>query len=81
MVVGNVLPAPVQFQLGVLILKELSIVGSISSTRADVEEALKLTSEGKIRPVVHKTLPLAQALEGHRMMSERASLGRVMLKP
>jgi acryloyl-coenzyme A reductase len=80
-VVGNVLPSPVQFQLGVLILKELSIVGSISSVRTDVEDALKLTAEGKIRPIVHDILPLAEAQRGHKLMSEKASLGRVMLKP
>jgi acryloyl-coenzyme A reductase len=80
-VVGNVLPSPVQFQLGVLILKELSIVGSVSSVKKDVEDALKLTAEGKIKPVVHDTLPLEEASRGHKLMSERATLGRVMLKP
>jgi len=80
-VVGNVLPSPVQFQLGVLILKELSIAGSISSTKVDVEEALRLTAEGQIRPVIHDVLPLAEAQRGHKLLSEKASLGRVMLKP
>jgi len=80
-VVGNVLPSPVQFQLGTLILKELSIVGSISSVRKDVEDALRLTAEGKIKPVVHDTLPLEEASRGHKLMSEKATLGRVMLKP
>jgi acryloyl-coenzyme A reductase len=80
-VVGNVLPSPVQFQLGVLILKELSIIGSISSVKKDVEDALRLTAEGKIKPVVHDILPLEEASRGHKLMTERATLGRVMLKP
>ncbi|HVP23309.1 MAG TPA: zinc-binding dehydrogenase [Conexivisphaerales archaeon] len=80
-VVGNVLPSPIQFQLGVLILKELSVIGSISSVKQDVEDALRLTVDGRIKPVVHEVLPLADAQMGHRLMSGRASLGRIMLRP
>ena len=80
-VVGNVLPSPVSFQLGSLILKELSVVGSLSSVRRDVEDALKMTAEGKIKPIVHDTIPLEEASRGHKLMSDKATLGRVMLKP
>ena len=79
--VGNILPSPIQFQLGVLILKEISVIGSISSVKEDVKDALELTAAGKIKPVVYDTLPLADAQKGHRIMSEKASLGRIMLRP
>ncbi|MEM0117082.1 MAG: zinc-binding dehydrogenase [Conexivisphaerales archaeon] len=80
-VVGNVNPAPTQLMLGHIILRENSIIGSLSSTRKEVEQALRLSAEGKIRPVVHAVLPLDQASEGHKIMKERGSLGRILLKP
>lgn len=79
--VGNVNPKPVEIMLGHIILRENSIFGSLSSTKKDVQEALRMTAEGKIRPVVHSVLPLKDAAQGHRMIKERATLGRVLLKP
>jgi acryloyl-coenzyme A reductase len=79
--VGNVLPSSVPVQLGTLILKELAVIGSLSSTHADVRDALLMTADGRIKPIVHDTLPLAEASNGHKLMSEKATLGRVMLRP
>lgn len=80
-VVGNVKPEPTQLMLGYIILRENSIIGSLSSTKKDVEEALMLTAEGKIKPVIHEILPLEKALEGHKTMREKNSFGRILLKP
>jgi acryloyl-coenzyme A reductase len=80
-VVGNVDPRPTDMSLGLIILRENSILGSVSSTRKEVEEALRMTAEGKIRPVIHTILNLEQAERGHEMMRKRESLGRVLLKP
>lgn len=80
-VVGNVVPAPVQMSLGTLILKENAVVGSLSSTKKDVEDAIQMTADGEIRAVVHDVLPLEDALRGHQLMEDRGSLGRVLLKP
>lgn len=80
-VVGNVDPRPVPVALGIMILKENSILGSYSSRKKDVVEALKLSSEGKIKPIIHDTLPLDEAQEAHDMLRRRGALGRIILKP
>jgi len=80
-IVGNVNPAPAQLMLGHIILRENSLIGSLSSTRKEVEQALKLSAEGKVKPVIHTILPLEQASEGHKIMKEKGSLGRILLKP
>jgi len=80
-IVGNVNPAPAQLMLGHIILRENSLIGSLSSTKKEVEQALKLSVEGKIKPVIHAVLPLEQAFEGHKIMKEKGSLGRILLRP
>jgi acryloyl-coenzyme A reductase len=79
--VGNVKPLPTEVALGLIILRENSIFGSLSSTKPEVEEALRMTAQGLLRPVIHAILPLEDAAKGHMLMRERASLGRVLLKP
>lgn len=80
-VVGNVDPQPVPVALGIMILKENSILGSYSSRKKDVVEALKLSAEGKITPIIHDTLRLNQAQEAHDILRRRGALGRIILRP
>jgi len=79
-VVGNVTAASVEFPLGFIILRENYIAGCISSTKADVKEALMLTAEGKINPVV-SVYPLEKAQEAHAAIRRKETVGRVLLKP
>jgi NADPH:quinone reductase-like Zn-dependent oxidoreductase len=44
-------------------------------------ELWDLHAKGALRPVVHATLPLAQAAEAHRIMEARANLGKIVLTP
>jgi NADPH:quinone reductase len=40
-----------------------------------------LVAEGKLKPVVHKALPLSQAAEAHRVVDSRDFFGKVVLLP
>jgi NADPH2:quinone reductase len=44
-------------------------------------ELWDLHARGALKPVVHATLPLAQAAEAHRIMEARANLGKIVLTP
>lgn len=79
-VVGNVNVQPVNLNLGPLILRGVTISGSVSSRKTDLLEALKMTAEGKIKPIIHDIIPLEQAQQAHDMMRKKESLGRVLLK-
>lgn len=78
-VVGNVTPDPVSLPLGLIILKGNSITGSISSTREDMKEALKMTSEGKIKPVIEKKIELDEINQAFEDIKNRKVVGRVMI--
>ncbi|NKE64140.1 zinc-binding dehydrogenase [Lentzea sp. PSKA42] len=50
-----------------------------ATARELLAEALALTAQGKIRPVIGATYPLAQAEKAHRSLEERTTLGKSLL--
>ncbi len=78
-VVGNVVPDPVDLPLGLIILKGNSIVGSISSTRSDVSRVLEMEKEGKIKPVIDRKVRLENVEEAYTEIREKKNFGRILL--
>jgi alcohol dehydrogenase len=60
---------------------ELKIIGSNSFYDEDLSALMKLISEGKIKPVIDKVLPLEQASEGLRLIQDREIFGKVVVTP
>ncbi|HEY8208278.1 MAG TPA: zinc-binding dehydrogenase, partial [Myxococcaceae bacterium] len=71
----------VKIDLRVLFRKQLSLLGSTMGSKADLFQVLRLVEEGKLRPVLDRTLPLAQAADAHRLLAGRAQFGNVVLVP
>lgn len=75
--------------LRTLMAKELKITGSLlrplpDAEKAQIAQALKATvwpliAAGRVRPVVHAVLPLAQAAEAHRLMEAGSHVGKLVL--
>ena len=42
---------------------------------------MRLIAEGKIKPVIDKVLPLAEAREGLRLIEDREVIGKVVVVP
>jgi NADPH:quinone reductase len=49
--------------------------------KAGTENCFRLMREGKLRMLVGKSYPLAQAAEAHRFMQSRQSVGKLVLVP
>lgn len=47
--------------------------------QSEIDEIFRLFAAGKIRPVVGKSFPLAQAAEAHRYLHDRKNIGKVIL--
>jgi len=60
---------------------ELNVMGSNSFYDDDLSALMKLIEGGKIKPVIDKVLPLAQAREGLRLIQDREVLGKVIVTP
>jgi NADPH:quinone reductase len=81
--------APEPLNLFRLFEKSLKVSGFVLYTvaavpevmRCGIEESLRLITEKKVRIVIGKTFPLAQAAEAHRFMESRQSIGKLVLIP
>ena len=72
-----------------VMLKRLTLTGSTlrvqsDARKAEIAAALQetvwpLIAAGEIRPLIHRTLPLAEAGEAHRIMESASHMGKIML--
>lgn len=61
--------------------RQLSLLGSRRVTSTELQQVLRLLSEGAFKPKIHKVLPLKAAREGHELIEQRANVGKVLLIP
>ena len=64
-----------------VIFRDAEVLGASGVSRATVELAGQMALNGQIRPVVDLELPLDQAAEAYRLVSERWPTGRIVLLP
>jgi NADPH:quinone reductase-like Zn-dependent oxidoreductase len=60
---------------------ERRIVGAWMGSMAELAFGLDLVKRGKIRSTLHKTLPLNEVREAHRMMARAEVVGKLALLP
>ena len=61
--------------------RHLTILGSFMGSKSELLEAMRFVERGRIRAVIDRTLPLAEARRAHELMQERAQFGKLVLKP
>jgi NADPH:quinone reductase-like Zn-dependent oxidoreductase len=64
-----------------LYVGEVSILGAYMGSRWELIEAVRLIAQGRARPVLDRTFPLAEAAEAQRRMEARQNLGKIILVP
>lgn len=79
----------VEVDLLPIMLKRLTLTGSTLRPRSVAEKASiareleakvwPLLAQGKIKPQIYKTFPLAEAAEAHRLMESSAHVGKIVL--
>ena len=80
-VIGNLETLPVMINPGLMIVKELEIIGAYATTQSELQKALSFIDSGVLRPWISEVLPLADAWRAHQMLEERAVAGRLVLMP
>ena len=78
---GEILGQSVSLNPAEVIFRDARILGASGVSRAIVEQAGRMALEGKLRPVVDLELPLEQASEAYRLVSDRKPTGRIVLLP
>jgi NADPH:quinone reductase-like Zn-dependent oxidoreductase len=61
--------------------KSVAILGAFMGCKADLLEVVRHIGEGRLRPVVDRTLPLSECARAHRLIEERAVFGKIVLIP
>ena len=74
---GEVVP----FDIIPFFRRELRLAGSKNASVLELRKVMGLVADGKLKPVIHKALPLAQAAEAHRVVDSRDFFGKVILLP
>jgi hypothetical protein len=64
-----------------LYARRLRVIGAAGTNLPDVNKALEAANEGKICPIIDRTLPLRQAAEAHRIVERNQMLGKIILDP
>ena len=78
---GEILGQNVSLNPAEVIFRDVQILGVSGVSRAMVEQAGQMVLEGRLRPVVGLELPLEQAFDAFRLVSERKPTGRIVLLP
>jgi len=64
-----------------LFFKGTNLLGSTQGTKAELEQVIHWTSKGKIKPVIHTSLPFSNMVEGHVMMAAADQIGKIVTSP
>lgn len=78
---GATTGADVTLNLRAIFFKNLEILGNTMGSKGDLLRVLELAARGQLRPVLDRTLPLAQVAEAHRLLESRALFGKIVLEP
>ena len=79
--VGEVTGMPVELDIATIYRRGLELRSAVSTSRRQLEMALRLVADGKVHPIVDRIMPLAEAAAAHRLVEDNAVTGRIVLIP
>jgi len=60
--------------------RHLNLLGSFMGSKSELLDAMEFVKSGRLRAVVDRTLPLAEARRAHELIEERAQFGKLVLE-
>jgi acryloyl-coenzyme A reductase len=79
--VGNLETGIVDLNPGLVIVKELEILGAYATTQPELDESFRLIAGGALRSWVSDVLPLHEASRAHDRLEKKQVAGRLVLEP
>jgi len=62
-----------------LFSRQLSLLGSYMGTKSELHRVMKLVAAGKLKPIVDRVFPLAEAAAAHAYLESSSQFGKVVL--
>jgi len=64
-----------------IFFRQVEVLGSTMGSKADLLAVLEHVAAGRLVPVIHAVLPLAQAADAHGILERREAFGKIVLQP
>ena len=64
-----------------LFRNQITIKGILGSSRESVVEAMEAAVEMEFKPLIDRIMPLSQAAEAHKLVTDRTIAGKIILDP
>jgi NADPH:quinone reductase-like Zn-dependent oxidoreductase len=77
---GNTTGYDAKLDLRFLFSRQLSLLGSYMGLKSELHTIMKLVAAGRLKPVVDRTFPLAEAAAAHTYLESGKQFGKVVLK-
>ncbi len=69
-----------KLDLRFLFSRQLSLLGSYMGTKSELYTVMKLVASGRLKPLVDRVFPLAEAAKAHTYLESSAHFGKVVLQ-
>jgi NADPH:quinone reductase-like Zn-dependent oxidoreductase len=69
----------VKVDLRFLFSRQLSLLGSYMGTKSELQTVMKLVADGRLKPIVDRVFPLAEAGAAHAYLESGSQFGKVVL--
>ena len=80
-IVGNTSGPQAEIDIRFIFGKQISLIGSTMGSHQDFHDILEYLWTGKVKPVIHKVMPLSEGCEAYKMMEEGKHFGKIVLAP
>lgn len=68
-------------EIRVVFWKQLTIMGTTMGSPREYREVMRLVFDGKLRPIIHQVIPLAEAARAHEILEGGSAFGKLVLVP
>jgi NADPH:quinone reductase-like Zn-dependent oxidoreductase len=80
-IVGNTSGPQAEIDIRYIFGKQNRLIGSTMGTHQDFRDKLYLLRAGKIKPVIHRVMPLSEGCDAYKMMEAGEHFGKILLAP
>ena len=80
-IVGNTSGPQTEIDIRFIFGKQISLIGSTMGSHQDFHDVMKLLRTGKLKPVIHRVMPLSEGREAYQMMESGEQFGKIVLTP
>jgi len=80
-IVGNTSGPQTEIDIRFIFGKQISLIGSTMGSHQDFHDVMNLLWSDRLKPVIHRVMPLSEGREAYQMMEAGQQFGKIVLTP